>query len=86
MDRLPTVTIDTKMTEVIAITEGKELILNAFARQTLWKAALNVIANLKGLNYELGNGIPLSQAYQQKIGLLSKLVEVSQLQSSPKTC
>lgn len=82
LDRLPTGMSDAKVMEVVAKEEGMEMILNAFARQTLWKEVLNVIDELKEMNQVSSPGKPLPQAYQRKIGLLAKLVEVSRFLSS----
>lgn len=63
------------MIQLLGKEEAMEMFLNAYARQTLWKEVINVIALLKTMSPELGPGKTLPQLYQRKIGLLAKLVE-----------
>jgi len=62
---------------MLAKEETIVLILNAFARQSIWNECLAVISELRKHDPRYGTpaSIPLPEEYIKKIGLLAKLVE-----------
>ena len=81
LDRIPTtVKPGSAVFMMLAKEETIVLILNAFARQSIWNECLAVISELRKHDPRCGTtvSVPLSDDYIRKIGLLAKLVEGKQ--------
>ncbi|GAA6034042.1 hypothetical protein JCM8097_000663 [Rhodosporidiobolus ruineniae] len=76
----PSVRPGTQIQRLLVKEEALQLVLNAYARQTLWKESLLVIADIRRTfpNAPLlgtSSALTLPPAYARKIGLLAKLVD-----------
>jgi len=79
LDRIPTTV---KPWSAVFNMLGKEetivLILNAYARQSIWRECLAVISDIRKTEdprFGTTTSVPLTPSYVSKIGLLAKLVE-----------